>query len=41
MGAQEMHIQLDCRVDKIMASMTSITPYTLAIFGKSRMGENN
>ncbi len=41
MGAQEMHIQLGCHVDKIMASMISITPYTLVIFGKSRMGENN
>ena len=40
MGAQEMHIQLGCYVDKIMASINSNTPYTLVIFGKSRVGEN-
>ena len=40
MGAQEMHIQLGCHADMMMASMASITPNTLVIFGKSRLGEN-
>ena len=40
MKSQEMHIQLGCHVDMIMASMTSITTYTLVIYGKYRLREH-